>query len=182
MERFAAAPWPKFLKVTSILGAVLLLAAGYAAVRVIPHGSHVPYAETVGTLVALAAPAVGMFAALFVVVGYELGERELRVARLLWATRVPLDGLSRAYFSPEAMRRSIRVFGNGGLFAITGVYSNRVLGRYRAFVTDPHRAVVLSLPRRVVVISPAEPSRFLETVRNLFPGVAEAPPHGPVGV
>jgi len=59
------------------------------------------------------------------------------------------------------MRGSIRTFGNGGLFSFTGFYRNRLLGAYRAFVTDPRQAVVLRFPKRNVVVSPGAPEEFV---------------------
>jgi hypothetical protein len=101
---------------------------------------------------------IALIAVLFVVTAYELEGAELRIRRLLWATRVPLEGLTQAWHDPEAMTRSIRLWGNGGLYSVTGLFRNRRLGRYRAFVTDPARAVVFQLPKRTVVISPAASS------------------------
>ncbi|HXZ86218.1 MAG TPA: PH domain-containing protein, partial [Myxococcota bacterium] len=65
----------------------------------------------------------------------------------------------------QAMTGSMRLFGNGGLFSFTGLFQSRTLGRYRAFVTDPARAVVLRTARRVVIVSPAEPQAFVEAAR-----------------
>ncbi len=46
------------------------------------------------------------------------------------------------------MRGSLRLFGNGGMFSITGLYRNRALGNYRAFVTDLKKTVVLRFMKR----------------------------------
>jgi hypothetical protein len=75
--------------------------------------------------------------------GYTVTSDTILVQRLFWTTRLPLAGLQSARFEPEAMRWSIRTFGNGGLFSFTGCFRNKLLGAYRAFVTDPRRAVVL---------------------------------------
>lgn len=69
------------------------------------------------------------------------------------------------------MRRSIRIFGNGGLFGITGIYRNKTLGIYRAYVTDPKQSVVLQMTSRVVVISPAYPRAFLGDLHSMLPAV-----------
>ena len=62
-------------------------------------------------------------------------------------------------------RRSIRTFGNGGLYSFTGWFRNTALGAYRAFVTDPHRTVVLHFPTRTVVVSPSAPEDFVHVIR-----------------
>ena len=74
------------------------------------------------------------------------------------------------------MRRSLRVWGNGGLYSVTGIYQNAALGRYRAFVTDPGQAVVLELPGRRIVISPADPPPFLQGLTAWFPAVRVGSP------
>jgi hypothetical protein len=53
------------------------------------------------------------------------------------------------------------------VFSFTGLFRNRTLGMYRAFVTDPRRAVVLRLPRRTVVVSPADPEAFVREVQEV---------------
>jgi hypothetical protein len=60
----------------------------------------------------------------------------------------------------------------GGLFSITGVYQNKRLGRYRAFVTNPQCCVVLVLPGRVIAVSPENPLAFVQWARRLHPTIA----------
>jgi Bacterial PH domain len=105
--------------------------------------------------------------ALFHVRGYTVRPGALQIHRLLWTTQVGLDGLEEVLRDPEAMRGSLRLLGNGGLFSFTGWFRNRTLGMYRAFVTDPRRAVVLRLPQRTVVVSPADPEGFVREVQEV---------------
>jgi len=56
------------------------------------------------------------------------------------------------------------MLGNGGLFSFSGLFYSRRLGRYRLFATDPKRLVVMIMPRRTVVISPADPEAFLRAI------------------
>jgi hypothetical protein len=93
--------------------------------------------------------------------GYTLTEDAITVRRGLSHTRLPLAGLRSVTGDVDAMRGSVRVFGNGGLFAITGRFWNRKLGWYRAYATDPSRAVVLRYPKRTIVITPHDPQHFI---------------------
>lgn len=93
----------------------------------------------------------------FMIRGYELVPGKLLVRRLGWTTTVDLAGLLTVAADPHLMRSSIRIFGNGGLFSFTGRFHNRQLGTYRAFATDPSRAVALRFADRVVVITPDDP-------------------------
>lgn len=92
--------------------------------------------------------------------GYEIVGVELRIRRLCWNTRFPLDGLTTATVLPNAMASSSRTWGIGGAFSFSGHFVN-ALGRYRAFVTDPQRTVVLQLGSGVLVISPDRPEAFV---------------------
>jgi hypothetical protein len=93
--------------------------------------------------------------------GYTLTEDAIIVRRGMWNTRLPLAGLRSVAGDVDALRGSVRVFGNGGLFSITGRYWNRKLGWYRAFATDPSRAVILRYDDRRIVITPHDPQQFI---------------------
>lgn len=176
MNRFDAAPWSLSLKLVSALGTVALAAAAVALLVAVPGKASQPFAESSGIVVAMLPVAVLAGALLFVVRGYEVDGRMLRVRRLLWSTSIDLDGLERVWSEPAAMKRSIRLFGNGGLFSITGLFRNATLGRYRAFVTDPGRAVVLRAASRVTIVSPADPEAFVAELRARCAWVATGPP------
>ena len=178
MFRFRAAPWPTYLKAISLVATVVLVGMGYVLLAKIPHGTRVPFAETFGTVMAFVPPLIALVAALFVVVAYDVDGTELGVQRLLWSTRVPLTGITAAWHDPNAMKCSLRLFGNGGLYSITGLFRSKALGNYRAYVTDPGRAVVLRLPGRTVVVSPGDPGAFLDQLRTLFPRIDRAAPPG----
>lgn len=102
--------------------------------------------------------------ALFTIRGYTVTADAILIHRLFWMTRLPLAGLQSAQFDPNAMRCSIRLLGNGGLFSFAGFFRNKPLGIYRAFVTDPRQAVVLRFPARTVVVSPSDPERFVHQI------------------
>ena len=103
-------------------------------------------------------------AALFIIRSYTIEPNALAIQRLLCTTRLPLSGLQSAEAMPGVMRGSLRLFGNGGMFSITGLYRNRALGNYRAFVTDQTKTVVLRFPKRTVVVSPEDPERFVAEI------------------
>ena len=92
--------------------------------------------------------------------GYTITDTDLEVARLGWTSRWPLAGLQSATVERGVMARSLRTFGNGGLFAITGRYRNARLGAYQAYVTDSERTVVLRFPSLTLVVSPDDPELF----------------------
>lgn len=150
-----SAPWSALLKVVSALATVLL--AGAAAVIVCTRDKVPPWLALLPLLVLGGA-------ALFTIRSYTLAPGALLIQRLFWTTRLPLAGLQSAEFQPNAMRSSLRLFGNGGLFSFTGIFRNRTLGNYRAYVTDPHRTVVLRFSDRTLVVSPERPEEFTAAI------------------
>jgi hypothetical protein len=104
--------------------------------------------------------------ALFTVRGYTVTADAILVHRLLWTTRLPLAGLQSAQLEPNAMRWSIRTFGNGGFFSFSGFYRNKLLGAYRAFVTDRNQTVVLRYSGHTIVVSPSSPEKFTQELAS----------------
>ena len=78
-----------------------------------------------------------------------------------------MSGLKSAEVDTEAMSKSIRTFGNGGLFCFAGIFNNNRLGSYRAFATDPKRAVVLRFSDRTVVVTPDQPDDFVMRTKQI---------------
>jgi hypothetical protein len=173
-ERFGA-PWSGKLATATTIGIVVLLGLPFAIAFVPANGAAPALLVAVLAVIDLAVIAT---AALFLIRGYRLDGDGLHVERLLWADRIPLTGLHRAWPDPNATSRSLRLFGNSGFFCIAGLFTNRRLGRYRVFATDPRRAVVLQTPERTVVVTPDEPLRFLAAVATLAPRaeVSKTPP------
>ena len=151
------APWSTSLIVMSVLTTVICLgvaAGGWWSLA----AKHAP--GVLGWAVLL--PLVILFGtALFTIRGYSLSSDSILVHRLLWSTVLPRTGLESAEVDLEAMRGSLRTFGNGGAFSFTGFFFNKRLRSYRAYVTDPHRTVVLRYAHRRVVLSPATPEDFV---------------------
>ena len=109
-------------------------------------------------------------AAPFTVRSYTITPDTILVHRLFWNTRVPLAEFQSAQFDPGALRWSIRTCGNGGMYSITGWYWNKRVGAYRAFATDPKRAVILKFSRRTIVVTPDSPEEFVRELSALGRG------------
>ncbi|MCL4801272.1 MAG: PH domain-containing protein [Burkholderiales bacterium] len=164
--RFAA-PWGLMLRSATALATLVLFGMPFAMWHAAPgrESSAVPLAFFAAAIVLIGV------ASLFMIRGYRLDAAGLHVERLLWADRIALDGLRGAWADHQATARSLRLFGNSGFFCIAGLFSNRKLGRYRAFATDPQRAVVLDLAPRKIVVTPDDPWAFLDALRHRFPQV-----------
>ena len=154
------APWSKSLIVASTFATLVCVGVTYGMWTLPMDGSLEPLRFWLGLLPL----AVILACALFTVRGYSIANDTLLIDRLFWKTRVSLRELRSVTFDPEATRRSIRTFGNGGFFSFTGYFRNKDLGPYRAFMTDRRLAVVLRFAASVIAISPERPEDFVSTV------------------
>jgi hypothetical protein len=161
VRRFNVAPWPGWLKAISLVSSLILIGVAYGVAKLMPRA--------VGVASAWLTLAVLLGSALSVVRSYEVDRNRLSIQRLLWSTVVDIRGLTRVWHDPNGLRGSIRVFGNGGLFSLTGIYWSRALGRYRMFATDPKKFVGMVLPSRKIVVTPADPDAFVQEIRTLYP-------------
>lgn len=158
------APWGRSLKFATILSVSILLLIPLLGMLMRPGAGGLYFIVMVGlpTLVLVAAFP-------FMVSGYVLTEHTLEIRRFGWTTTVPLAGLEKASGDVELVRGSLRVFGNGGLFAITGWFWNRRVGFYRAYATDLSRVVFLKFrDRRPILITPHDTQHFLVRVGALI--------------
>lgn len=149
--RSFAAPWGRSLWISTSIGCFVV---GVPTVYQLLNGRSIGWL----LLAVLLAPLVGM------VRGYTVTGTDLEVIRLGWTSRWPLAGLRSAAVERGVMARSIRTFGNGGLFAITGRFRNARLGAYRAYVTDTERTVVLRFQDLTLVVSPDDPEAFTRSI------------------
>ena len=145
--RFSA-PWST--SVTVITGLVLALVVVMGGIGLV-----------IGVVVLVGVLAISAY---FAVLGYVVEVDTVAVRRPGWQTRLPLEGLESVEADPDAMRGSLRTFGIGGLFAFVGRFRNGRLGPYRAYATDPARAVVLCWTDRTVVVTPDDPETFVAAV------------------
>jgi len=100
---------------------------------------------------------------LFAPIGYELSNKKLIVrSRLSKSEFFPIEKCSKLS-TPVSF--GVRLWGNGGCFAATGIYWNKSYGKFRAYVvsTKLDDLVLLETKETKIVISPKEPKKFAET-------------------
>lgn len=163
------APWSRTLRVTSALSVGVLLMIVLIGLLAGPRQF------LLWRVAMIVLPLLTLAAALaFVVRGYVLTDISIEVRRLGWSTSLPLAGLVSVTGEVDAWRGAVRLFGNGGLFAFTGWFWSRRLGRFRAFATDPGRAVMLGYADRKVMVTPHDPQHFIVRVRTLLGSLAHS--------
>jgi len=157
------APWGRPLRLMTSGAVAILLTMALIGLLAGPRQLWVWWAAMVGTPLIVVCGAL-----LFMVRGYVLTDSQIEVRRLGWSTMLPLAGLVAVTGEPEGLRGSVRLFGNGGLFAISGWFWNRRIGRFHAYATDPQRAVLLRYRDGArVVLTPHDVQHFLVQVRRL---------------
>ena len=67
--------------------------------------------------------------------------------------------------------RGVRLWGNGGLFAATGIFWNKAYGIFRAYVTSARYQdyVLVSTRTQKILISPENPEEFVRTWASSAP-------------
>jgi hypothetical protein len=156
------APWGILLRSITALSVILLIGIPLIGIFSGPRGN------IVWVLAMIAMPlAILIISAFFSIFRYDLTEDTLWIRRLGWCSKLDLSSLITATVDAEAMAKSIRTFGNGGLFCFAGLFYNKKLGSYRAFATDPKRAVVLKFSDRTVVVTPDDPEAFVASIKKM---------------
>jgi hypothetical protein len=159
------APWGVPLVVMTAFCVVMCLVVGVGGA----YWTHVKAAARVPPWIGWSFVFISLvtllISAAFMVRGYRLSDGSLRIQRLGWETRLDLSRLSSATADPEALKGSMRLFGNGGFFCFAGWFRNQKLGVYRAFATDAKRAVVLRIANKTVVVTPDDPNRFVSEIQ-----------------
>jgi hypothetical protein len=116
-------------------------------------------------LSAIALVGLVLIGALFSVQGYSVVDGKLLVHRGGWANTFDLKELRSVEVSPNVIIGSVSLCSTRGFFGLAGYLRNATLGRYRAYVTDGRKAVVLDIGGQKVVLSPDQPEEFAESVR-----------------
>ena len=116
--------------------------------------------------------AVTLFCYLYAPIAYELTGDQLTVQfRLGQKVFQAVTGCSTLSARPPM---GLRLWGNGGLFAATGIFWNQAYGVYRAYVTSArYRDYVLVETRtQKVLISPENPAEFVKAWASSAPAAS----------
>lgn len=117
---------------------------------------------------------VTLFCYLWAPVAYELTGDELTVRLRLGRKVFPaVTGCSTLSARPPM---GLRLWGNGGLFAATGIFWNQAYGVYRVYATSARYQdyVLVETRTRKVLISPENPAEFVRAWASSAPA-APAP-------
>lgn len=156
---FLAAPWSNNLVAISALVTLMLLGVVLLGLLVGPRSNPI----WIGLMVVLPT-AILVLTASRSVQAYRIDGHQLHIQRPGWSKTIDLQSLQTVQVNPHAMDKSIRIWGNGGLFSFSGFFHNAKLGQYQAYVTDKRHTVVLTFPTRKLVLSPVDPEGFVQSI------------------
>jgi hypothetical protein len=119
--------------------------------------------------------AVTLLCYLYAPVAYELTGDQLTVQFRMGQKVFP--GVIRCETLTARPPMGLRLWGNGGLFAATGIFWNKAYGVYRAYVTSARYQdyVLVATRAQKILISPENPGTFVKAWESSAP---EAPPPG----
>ena len=143
---------PTSLAIKVVTGLVLGLMAGFCLAGIWQPGLLV-----VGALLAV----VSWLCYLLAPTSYAIADGMLIVQSRL--NRKQFGPVIRCSPVVRQDRFGIRLFGNGGLFAVSGIFWCRAYGVYRAYVTSikPADLILVETATQKIVISPENPALFL---------------------
>jgi len=160
MQRFQASLGRKVVVMTGFVVVILVVVSASAVM--FQRGMN-PTAQLALIVLPFAALGIGLF---FRVWSYDVHADHIRIRRIAFPVNLPIASLKRAEQTPELMRRSVRTFGNGGLFGFYGRFWKPGYGKFRAYITNPENTVLLQCDDKMVALSPDRPQDFVLLLRE----------------
>ena len=101
--------------------------------------------------------------------GYALNDVELLIDRDMKPIRIPLSSILGVSAAEDGLlRRSLRLMGTSGYYGYYGLFWNRKLGKYRAYVTRTKNLLALKTEKGIYVLSPDDPEDFTASITRLI--------------
>jgi hypothetical protein len=149
--KYSVAPIDLTVKIVS--GGVLGLNAGFWVASFFTHWALLPAAFLA---------VITLYCYLRAPVAYEVSPKGLTI--LFRVGSKQFGPIIRAGRVKKSVDRSIRLWGNGGLFAGTGIFWNGTWGIFRAYVTNAKQEgrVIVETQTGKVLVSPDNPEEFIK--------------------
>lgn len=108
---------------------------------------------------------ISAFCYIYAPVGYKISSNKLFVFNRMG--KKEFGPVVNCFSIVEKIPCSIRLWGNGGLFAGTGIFWNRSYGIFRVYVTSSRQLdfVVVETAKRKILISPENTKNFIESCK-----------------
>ena len=163
---FFEAPWDKLLKtVTYAVVAFLILETIVIAVALFLTASQT-MALLITFLIVVCNVVIILFSYLYAPQGFLIDETGITVVRKIAPVHIGIDQIkSVSRIEKERYIKSIRTFGNGGLFGYYGSFRNKELGSFKMYVTHRDYGVLITSDKNYV-LTPDRSDEFVEVVRS----------------
>ena len=122
--------------------------------------------SSLAALALIVPPLILFVCYLYQVSSYHLDSKNIVIKRFAPNFYIPVSSIESVEIDNNAMKRSLRIFGNGGLFGFYGRFRNKKYGSYRAFVKDLKKLVVIKTDKKTIIISPDKPEVFVKKLKG----------------
>ena len=104
-----------------------------------------------------------VFCYLYAPTSFEISDSRLIVYRNYG--KIEFNRVTNCRIIEEKVPFTLRLWGNGGVFAGTGIFWNKLYGVFRMYITHAKQSefVVVETERQIIIISPENPKMFIES-------------------
>jgi len=165
-----SAPWALYLWVTTIvIGFLVFVLIPYLIINAVCTKTLTDQSKALLFLLGLV-PFIFVLALFFAPIKYTVTNSEVIVNRLGPNVAVPIhtiEHISRPHRKQVRFLTTVRLFGVGGFFGGYGLFWNRSLGVFYAYITNLKTLVFIKYDNgRKILLSPDRPQEFLEAVAH----------------
>lgn len=160
MENVFNIPWSNTVKIISWATSLLLIVIGYLTMAKTKSLNNWLLAVFVVVLL------LSIYFVLQAPMSLKLSENKLTIRKLVGVKEIPFSDIEK--IEPyDDYHSDIRLMGNGGFFGYTGLFRNKELGKYTAFVGNYSQAFYIRTKSgKTYVISCEQREEVIERIRQ----------------
>ena len=160
------APWDKTLKTITYAVTVFLIAEAIGISIALFFTATQTMALAVTILIVICNALILGFTYLYAPRGYVVDESGITVVRNRAAVHIEFGSIKEvSRIERGRFMKSLRTFGNGGLFGYYGSFRNKELGNFKMYATHGDNGVLIRTDK-YYVITPDRADEFVEVVRS----------------
>lgn len=147
-----------------ITGFITVLVAVITLAQLISSFEHFSYLSIFSSSIL---PVLYILTFVFRPIHYKLSGDKLIIHRLTDNVALDRNQIKEVkQIDPEQLKRSVRIFGVGGLFGYYGRYANNTLGRMTWYATRKNKTVLLiTNANEKFILTPDEPEAFVASLK-----------------
>ncbi|MFN3795707.1 MAG: PH domain-containing protein [Chitinophagaceae bacterium] len=148
-----------------ITGFITVLVAVITLAQFISSLEHFSYLSIFSNSIL---PVLYIITFVFRPIHYKLSGDKLIIHRLSSDVAIDRNTIKQVQqIEPERLKKSVRIFGVGGLFGYYGRYANHTLGSMTWYATRKNKTVlIITNTNEKIVLTPDEPEAFVERLKG----------------